>query len=85
MTLEKHQIDGLSPILSKILPAEVFEQLMLNAGYTVVGSAPAKGNRIKVWYNHPSFRRVEAISNKNSGAKSAPFGHSIVRLVTNTF
>jgi len=61
MTLDKHQIDGLSPILSKILPAEVFEQLMLNAGYTVVGSAPANGNRIKVWYNYPSFRRVEAI------------------------
>lgn len=61
MTLDKHQIDGLSPILSKILPAEVFEQLMLNAGYTIVRSAPAKGNRIKVWYNHPSFRRVEAI------------------------
>jgi hypothetical protein len=34
------------------MPAEVFEQLMFNAGYTVVGSAPAKGNRIKVWWNH---------------------------------
>ncbi len=61
MTLDKHQIDGLSPISSKILPAEVFEQLMFNAGYTVVGSALAKGNRIKVWWNHPSFRRVETI------------------------
>jgi len=61
MTLDKHQIDGLSPILSKILPAEVFEQLMVNAGYTIGGSAPAKGNRIKVWWNHPRFRRVEAI------------------------
>jgi len=37
MTLDKHQIDGLSPILSKILPAEVFEQLMVNAGYTIGG------------------------------------------------
>ncbi|MFM6440238.1 MAG: hypothetical protein ACKPGW_35970, partial [Microcystis panniformis] len=45
----------------KTMPAEVFEQLMFNAGYTVVGSAPAKGNRIKVWWNHSSFRRVEAI------------------------
>jgi hypothetical protein len=27
----------------------------------MVGSAPAKGNRIKVWWNHPNFRRVEAI------------------------
>jgi hypothetical protein len=61
MTLDKHQIDGLSPISSKILPAEVFEQLMFNAGYTVVGSASAQGNRIKVWWNHPSFRCVEAI------------------------
>ena len=61
MTLGKHQIDGLSPILSKILPAEVFEQLMINAGYTIVGSAPAKGNRIKVWWSHSSFRGVEAI------------------------
>jgi hypothetical protein len=34
---------------------------MFNAGYTVVGSALAKGNRIKVWWNHPSFRRVETI------------------------
>jgi len=34
MTLDKHQIDGLSPISSKIMPAEVFEQLMFNAGYT---------------------------------------------------
>ena len=40
MTLDKHQIDGLSPISSKILPAEAFEQLMFNAGYTVTGSAP---------------------------------------------
>jgi hypothetical protein len=61
MTLDKHQIDGLSPISSKILPADVFEQLMFNAGYIVAGSAPAKGNRIKIWWNHPSFRRVEAI------------------------
>ncbi|MDJ0601211.1 MAG: hypothetical protein QNJ37_20505 [Crocosphaera sp.] len=61
MTLDKHQIDGLSPISSKILPAEVFEQLMFNAGYSVAGSAPARGNRIKIWWNHPSFRRVEAI------------------------
>ncbi|MBE5228324.1 MAG: hypothetical protein DWQ53_09085 [Microcystis flos-aquae DF17] len=61
MTLDKHQIDGLSPISSKTMPAEVFEQLMFNAGYAVVGSAPAKGNRIKVWWNHSSFRRVEAI------------------------
>lgn len=61
MTLDKHHIDGLSPITSKILPAEVFEGLMFNAGYAMVGSAPAKGNRIKVWWNHPNFRRVEAI------------------------
>jgi len=58
MTLDKHQIDGLSPILSKILPADNFEQLMLNAGYTVMGSAPAKGNRIKVWWNHVNFQLI---------------------------
>ncbi len=52
MTLDKHQIDGLSPILSKILPAENFEQLMLNAGYTVMGSAPANG------YYHDHFEEI---------------------------
>ena len=61
MTLDKHKIDGLPQITSKILPSAEFEQRMTQAGYQKVGSAPAKGNRIKVWWNHPSFRRVEAI------------------------
>jgi hypothetical protein len=47
MTLDKHTIQGISPISSKTLPVADFEQLMLDAGYTRIGSAPAKGSRIK--------------------------------------
>jgi hypothetical protein len=61
MTLDKHQIDGLAQISSKILLASDFEQLIRDAGYTRIGSAPAKGNRVKVWWSHPTFSRVEAI------------------------
>lgn len=65
MTLEKHSIDGLPGITSKILDAEVFENLMKQAGYSLSGSAPAKGDRIKVWWNHEDYRRVEAIYSKD--------------------
>jgi len=60
MTLDKHQIDGLAQISSKILLASDFEQLIRGC-YTRIGSAPAKGNRVKVWWSHPTFSRVEAI------------------------
>jgi hypothetical protein len=61
MTLEKHQLDGVPPITAKTLPASDFDQLLLAAGYTKIGTAPAKGNRIKTWWSHPGFRRIEAI------------------------
>jgi hypothetical protein len=61
MTLDKHQIDGLSQISSKTLPAQDFEQLLIDAGYSKIGSAPAKGNRIKTWWTHPTHRRLEVI------------------------
>lgn len=61
MTLDKHKIDGLPQITSKILPSAEFEHRMKQAGYLKIGSAPAQGNRLKVWWNHPTFRRVEAI------------------------
>lgn len=61
MTLEKHQLDGVPAITAKTLPTADFDQLLLTAGYTKIGTAPAKGNRIKAWWNHPNFRRIEAI------------------------
>jgi hypothetical protein len=61
MTLDKHTIQGIPKITSKTLPASDFEELMVNANYTKTGSAPAKGNRIKVWWSHATFPRVESI------------------------
>ena len=61
MTLNKHQIDGLPKILDRTMPTSKFEQILLNAGYTKAGTAAAKGNRIKSWWTHLSYRRVEVI------------------------
>lgn len=61
MTLDRHRIDGVEPILSKVLPAQIFNDQLLQAGYTKAGSAPAQGNRLKVWWIHPEYSRVEAI------------------------
>ncbi len=61
MTLDKHQIDGVPQITSKTLPAIDFEERLIQAGYIKVGSAPAQGNRLKIWWTHSEFNRVEAI------------------------
>ncbi|MDB9494772.1 hypothetical protein PN441_12510 [Spirulina major CS-329] len=61
MTLDKHKLDGIAQITAKTLPTTEFENLLLAAGYEQVGSAPAKGNRIKVWWTHPQYRQIEAI------------------------
>lgn len=61
MTLDRHVLDGVPQIKSKTLTAAAFEKLMFTAGYSQMGSAPAQGNRIKVWWTHPTFRRVESI------------------------
>ena len=61
MTLDKHQIDGIGGFCEKVLPANQFEELMTNAGYSISGSAPAQGGRFKVWWGHPTFRSVESI------------------------
>jgi hypothetical protein len=34
---------------------------MVNAGYSKFGSAPAQGDRLKVWWNHQTFKNVESI------------------------
>jgi hypothetical protein len=52
MTLDKHTLQGVPKITSKTLSKADFEQLLVNAGYTQVGSAPAKGDRVKVWWSH---------------------------------
>jgi hypothetical protein len=61
MTLDKHQIDGIGGFNSKILPANQFEESLSSAGYTITGSAPAKGGRVKVWWTHETFDNVESI------------------------
>jgi len=61
MTLDKHKLDGVPQITAKTLPADEFNELLANAGYQRAGSASAKGNRVKVWWIHPQFRRIESI------------------------
>jgi hypothetical protein len=67
MTLDKHQIDGIGGFSEKVLPASQFEALMIDAGYSQIGSAPAQGGRLNFWWSHTSFRNVESI---HSGDKS---------------
>jgi hypothetical protein len=33
----------------------------MGAGYSISGSAPAQGQRYKVWWIHEDFRKVESI------------------------
>jgi hypothetical protein len=61
MTLDRHKIEGVPQITVKVLPTEVFEERLLQAGYLKIGTAPAQGNRLKSWWSHPVYRRVEAI------------------------
>ncbi|MEG3890297.1 MULTISPECIES: hypothetical protein [unclassified Microcoleus] len=61
MTLDKHKLDGIIQITAKTLPSTEFELLLLTAGYGKIGTDPAQGNRLKVWWTHSTFRRIEAI------------------------
>jgi hypothetical protein len=61
MTLEKHQIQGIPQFKCKVVDSSQFEEMMQKAGYLMVGSAPAQGNRIKVWWTHTEYQRVESI------------------------
>jgi hypothetical protein len=61
MTLDKHTIQGLAAFTSKTLLSNEFEKLMVNAGYFEIGTAPAQGGRIKIWWSHDSYPRVESI------------------------
>ena len=61
MTLNKHQIEGLPKFKCTILDANQFEKLMIDAGYSISGTAPAQGNRIKVWWVHEQYPIVESI------------------------
>jgi hypothetical protein len=49
MTLDKHKLDGIPQITAKTLPSTEFELILLTAGYGKIGTAPAQGNRLKVW------------------------------------
>ncbi|CBN57015.1 MULTISPECIES: hypothetical protein [Kamptonema] len=61
MTLDKHKLDGIPQITVKTLLSTEFELILLTAGYAKIGTAPAQGNRLKVWWTHSTFRRIEAI------------------------
>jgi hypothetical protein len=65
MTLDKHTIQGLATFTSKTLPSSEFEKRMISASYFEVGTAPAQGGRIKVWWSHDSYPRVESIYSTN--------------------
>ena len=45
MTLNKHQIQGLPNFKCTILDANQFEKLMIDAGYSISGTAPAQVQR----------------------------------------
>ena len=61
MTLDKHTIQGLTAFTTKTLPSSEFEKRMISAGYFEVGTAPAQGGRIKVWWSHNDYPRVESV------------------------
>ncbi len=61
MTLDKHEIMGLPKFKCKTLAASTFEELMKDAGYSKSGSAPGQINRVKVWWNHATYPRVESV------------------------
>lgn len=61
MTLDKHTIQGLSTFTTNTLPSREFEKKMIDAGYYETGTAPAQSGRIKVWWSHDSYPRVESI------------------------
>jgi hypothetical protein len=69
MTLDKHQLDGIGGFCEKVLAASQFEELLTDAGYSISGSAPAQGGRVKVWWIHLTFRTIESIysSDKSIG------------------
>ncbi|MBD6614436.1 hypothetical protein FNW02_00735 [Komarekiella sp. 'clone 1'] len=61
MTLNKHQIQGIPSFNCTVIDSNQFEHIMISAGYFISGSAPAQGSRIKVWWIHSQYPRVEAI------------------------
>jgi hypothetical protein len=61
MTLDKHTIQGLPAFTTKTLPSSEFEKRMINVGYYEVGTAPAQGGRIKIWWSHAEYPTVESI------------------------
>ena len=61
MPLDKHELQGLPKISYKVLPIAVFENMLTKAGYYKTGSVNTHNNRVKVWFNHNSFNRIECI------------------------
>ena len=61
MTLDKHKLEGIPQIKEKTLHIDNFEIQLSEAGYLRRGEAPARGNRIKIWWRHKIHRRIESI------------------------
>ncbi len=40
--------------------------MLTGAGYTKIGIPAAKGNRVKAWWTHPNYRRLEVIYSPES-------------------
>ena len=62
MTLDKHLLDGIGKVTkSKTLATRDFEEKLTANGYYQIGKGKAQAGRIKVWFAHQEYRRVEAI------------------------
>ena len=61
MTLDKHEIQGVQRIGCKVLPISTFEELVIKAGYYKTATAPSFGTRVKVWFVHKDYGRLECV------------------------
>ncbi len=61
MTLNKHRLQGIAKIRQRTMSRIEFESLLSSQGYYRKGSAPANGERLKVWYGHATYDPIESI------------------------
>jgi hypothetical protein len=61
MTLDKHPISGVRSFGRKTVASIVFEKAMISAGYEKTGSIVTWQGRVKVWWEHKTYNRVESI------------------------
>jgi hypothetical protein len=83
MTLNKHQIDGLSGFQQKTMLAHEFENFIGAAGYEKAGSGQGKAGRVKIWWSHKTYCFMEFIysGNKSMSLTIHPFFHKVLELL----